>query len=581
MITKLTEEEKHIMKRRGFDTEDQMLAYLNYTTDMLPAFSSLLNGEKLLDALLMALDRKAVITVYGDYDADGIMAMTILYKGLKKLGAGSLHWFANNRFKNGYSITPESLSDCLTLYPDTQVILTCDNGIGAVEAWEKAAGLGIEVLVTDHHEQAPDRVLPDEIPAVCEKSVAQKEQFAKEGREPEDFCGAELARRLILELFERTGQKTAQEAFLDSLYAYAGLATVTDVVPLKAGNRAVLKRGLSLIRQDTGIWRRLYQTLLSGKTPQEALDEEVFGFYYGPAINASGRINGNVDLPMKVFLTPEDQTRDAMDAAVELSQINAGRREFASEDLKLCRERIKAGGYENSSLILIAEEKLREGINGLTAGRICEEYRVPVIVLGGSDMPGVYKGSARSTDACNIFEALYECRDLLIAFGGHPKAAGLSVRAEDIDELRRRLEEKTKNLKKETPLQEVESDYPVRPEQISVKWIADYQSAVSRLAPFGEGFAAPQIYLEGQAAGIRLMSGDTHAKVMMKDLSQDGKGVNLLMWGKGEYCKEYLQAHGQKPPFVKGFVTRPEINEFRQTLTCQFVEKEIEFSENP
>ena len=576
MIKDLTEDEIRMMKRRGFETVEDMLDYLNYTTDMLPPFSSLFNGEKLIRSLLGALDQKAVITVYGDYDADGDMAMTILYKGLEKLGAESLHWFANNRFKNGYSITPESLQDCLSKYPDTQVILTCDNGIGAVEAWEKAAEMGIEVLVTDHHEQPPDRVLPGSVLAVCEKSVAQKELFAKEGRKPEDFCGAELARRLIEELFEKRGIKEKEGAFLTGLYAYAGLATVTDVVPLHAGNRAVLKKALSVVRHDKGIWRRLYLTLLSGKTPQEALEEDVFGFYFGPAINASGRVNGDVELPMKVFLTPEDEETKAMDAAMELSQTNARRKELAGEDLKVCLDRITAEKWENDNFILIDDEGLREGINGLTAGRLCEEYQVPVIVLGSSRESGIYKGSARSTDSFNIFEALYECRDLLLAFGGHPKAAGLSVRRENIHELRRRLMERAKNLKKESAQGTKEADYRIRPEEISVKWITDFNSSVSRLAPFGEGFEAPKIYFEGQASGIRLMSGDAHAKVLLRDLSEDGRGVNLLMWSKGEYCKEYLAKHGNRPPFVRGFVTRPQVNEFRETVTCQLVEEQIE-----
>lgn|GEM_PF-1163656 len=575
MITALTEQETDLMKKRGFATEEEMLEYLNYPVEELPRFSSLLNGEALLRGILEAIAQNDPITIYGDYDADGIMAMTILYQGLTRLGAGRVGWFANDRFRNGYSITPESLEDCLAAFPDTRVILTCDNGIGAVEAWEKALQLGIRVFVTDHHEQAPDRILPEGILAVCEKSVMQKERFLEEGREAEDFCGAELARRLVLELFERKGIAPLQETFLHGLLAYSGLATVTDVVPLHAGNRAVLREAVQIIRRDRGIWRRFHRFLMSPNLPQEKLDEDAFGYYFGPAINAPGRLSGSVKLPMQALLAGEDESADEL--LMQMAKLNNDRKTFTGEDLEFCKKEILKNGYEKDPVILIAAAHLREGINGLTAGKLCELYKVPVIVLGQSENPKIYKGSARSTDEVDIFRLLYSCRDLLTAFGGHPKAAGLSIEKEKIAQLRRLLIERSVKSGPDKGPSEKKADFYMTPEKLSARWIQNYRSAVERLHPFGEGFEQPKIYFEGQVSKIYLMKNDLHAKAMFAELSEDQKEVAMLLWNKGALCKEYLKAHSWQPPYIRGYVKNPDINEFNGRVSCQVVEEDVEF----
>ncbi|MCR4990692.1 MAG: DHH family phosphoesterase [Lachnospiraceae bacterium] len=571
----LTNIEKAIMRKRGFVEEKDMLAYLNLRVEDLPLFSMLVDGKKLLDGLNTSIDKKEKITIYGDYDADGVMAMTILFKGLDKLSPGNIRWFANNRFRDGYSITPDTLLHMLAENHDTDVILSCDNGIGAKEAWDEAVKKGIKVFVTDHHEQPSDRVLSPDIPAVCEKSVKQKEEYLRAGKEPEEFCGAELARRLVYELYRIRGIAEDNKAFLNSLCAYSGVATITDVVPLKAGNHCIARCAIETIRKDNGFWRYMYEGISGGNRQREA-DEDFFGFYLGPSINACSRVNGSVELPMDVFLCDESREEELRLLIDRMNGINLERRNWTDEDLSSCEKFIKENGYSNDDFILVVCDSLREGINGLSAGRLTEKYNVPVIVLGPSENPGIYKGSARSVESINIFEELFECRDLLLAYGGHPKAAGLSVNVDHIDELRSRMKESiSKKIVKEEAISSG-VDFTLVPSHFTEDYINGINEALEELLPFGEGFSKPGFYMECDIKNIRYLSEGAHAKLELNLRSADNRQMQLMMWNKGDYCRQWCEKNSFRMPHAKGLVGRLNVNEYNGYISYQMNGTRIE-----
>ncbi len=571
MINTISPIESEILKKRGFTDTEEMLGFLNMTPEMLPEFSSLADGGRVLEGISRAVDTGLHITIYGDYDADGVMAMTILYKGLVKLAPDRVNWFANDRFRDGYSITEDSLSHLLASYPKTQVILTCDNGIGAVEAWDAAIKKGISVFVTDHHEQGADRIPDSSVPAVCEKSVRQKETYAAGGCEAEGFCGAELARRLIVQLYEMRGISAVNRDLLDSFKAYAGVATITDVIQLNASNHCIARAAVDHIRHDTGFWKIFHENITGGKVPQSRTDGDTFGFYYGPSINACSRVDGNVELPMRVFLSDEKDP-ELPDMIRRMAGINETRKALTEEDARKCERIIKSGGYADAPFILIADEDLKEGINGLTAGRIKEDYGVPAVVLGGCGKPGIYKGSARSTDGINIFEKLTECADLLEAFGGHPKAAGLSIRAENIEEFRRRM---TDSIAKDYVREEMsadDGDFVLAPSKFTESNINKLNDALDRLLPFGEGFAKPMFFIEEEVdpyRGIMYMNDGVHAKLRLAVRSADKREIVVLLWNRGQYIREIEDKEGDQPLVIRGFVHPPEINRYNNNVSFQ------------
>ena len=569
------------MSKRGFSSEEEMLAFLNMTPEMLPKFSTLFCGREVLDGVNAAIYDGSCITIYGDYDCDGVMAMTILHKGLSRLSPGKVRWFANERFTDGYSITPASLSRMLGKYPDTQVIISCDNGIGAAEAWDEAIRRGLKVYVTDHHEQAMDRILDPAVPAVCEKSVRQKAVFAEAGREAEGFCGAELARRLIAELYEMRGLAGKEAAFLKSLCAYSGIATIADVIRLNAGNHCIARAAVDIIRSDTGFWGRFTQMVTGGKVSRTKADGDTFGFYFAPAINACSRVEGSIELPMSVFLYEGDAESSELAGLIgRMAEINEMRKSWTEHDADICEKIISENGYADDPFILIAHEGLREGINGLSAGTVMNRYGVPAIVLSDSGTPGIFKGSARSVDSVNIFEKLTECADLLEVYGGHPKAAGLSIREENIEEFRRRMAE---SIEKDLVREEISaenSDFILDPERFTADNIRSFGRAMETLLPFGEGFEKPILYLDADVdpgpGGIFYMSGNLHAKLRLAVKSADSLDISVMMWRRGEHIRDLCRGRADNGLHLHGLVNTPELNEYGGRISIQMTPEKME-----
>lgn len=578
-MIKLNAMSRAILKKRGFSSDEEMLTFLNYPEDQLRKVRDLCGGRELLDALNRSVDARKNITVYGDYDADGVMSMTILVKGLSRISDGKIRWFANNRFIDGYTITPESLARMLAQYPDTELVLTCDNGIGAAKAWEYAKERGLEVLVTDHHEQGADRILPPEIPAICEKSVLQKEADRAAGIKPEEFCGAELARRVITELYELRGIADDHQDFLDGLYAYAGVATITDVIPLNAANHRVARIAIEYIRRDRGFWHIFFDALVGGSLQLARAGSDTFGYYIGPAINAGSRLTGTVEIPMRAFLTDLSAGHwELVQAANAMRGINEERKSWAREDREIAEAEIRARGYADDAFILVDDERFREGINGLTAGDICREYQVPAIALGPSDKdPDIFKGSARSIDGIDIFEELEACADLLVTFGGHPGAAGLSVRKENIPKLRERLLASI-GAKHVEPESELSAEVlTLAPQKLTFQNVISLNQAVDSLQPFGNGFEKPSMYIDTDVSYGRVFGKNyEHYSYTLSVRSADGLPIRVMFWKKAEKCEEFYRSYGRYPR-LKGTVGLPEVNVWGDRASIQMNAEALEF----
>ena len=554
-----------LLKLRGLETEKAIFDYLAFSPSALRRAESLIDGAALVARLEVAVRGGEFITIYGDYDADGVMATFIFYSSLDRLSPGRVGWFLNDRFEDGYSMTEKSMAKLFDRYPETQVILTCDNGIAAGEAVSYALNRGAAVLVTDHHEQAKE--LPEGCLAVDEKRLLQKEKDAAEGMAREDFCGAELARRVIWDLYRRLGRFESDRSFLSNLYAYSGFATITDSVPMNAANHCVGRLGLKIISKGEGVWG-LFREQLSRVS--DGVHWDTVGYRFGPMINAAGRVTGRADKALEVFLKYHrgdiEGSRRALD---ELSELNDTRKDMCERDDGIAFRLIEKNGWQNDPLILIYDERFEEGINGLTASHIVERYGRPAIVLSPHrGETGVWKGSARSIEGFNLYEALIAHSGKLKA-GGHPMAAGVSIKTEDLEEVRRLLNEANAGLERQ---KDKKPDFLYERADFSRGVALAIDEMVKALEPFGPEFEEPVFALAAQPGDFRAMTAadgtPRHAKFGVRALSADGLNIEAVWWNHLAEAREAEEARRGGPLLFYG---RPQIHEFGDRVSLQVV----------
>ena len=500
--------------------------------------TDLYGGKTLLKRLCEAVQASGEITIYGDYDADGVMSVYILYAGLSRLAPDRVNWFVNNRFDDGYSITADSMKKCLSRYPQTKTLITCDNGINAAEAVDYAMEKGILVLVTDHHVQTVP--LRDDCPAVDEKSIKQVESDLASGVIPDECCGAELARRVVEALFDDMGCSDEHRDFLDGLYAYSGLATIADVVPMNPSNHAVARKGLQLLQKEEGFWGFLKEEFIP-KTKR--IHGETIGFYYGPLLNASSRMTGEATHAVNMLLSYDGGDEAACRSAIQaLVKLNHERRELSAHDDEIANGIIETENLASMPFIMVWSEQFSEGVNGLTAAHITERYRVPCAVLSPTKLdPDVYKGSARSVEGADLIKLLQKHTDLVQA-GGHGMAAGLSVRKEHLETVRTLLCEDLKGFQAPP---EAEPDYVYQTDRLTRKDAAFHEYLTEAYEPFGPGFEEPRIAFTGKAENLWRNKGKNtdelvHAVFPMGN-SADGILVKANWWNHLKEAEQWYE----------------------------------------
>lgn len=536
-----------VLYNRGLDTTEKIQKFLNFKPYELRRVESMKGSLEFLNVLESALESNKQITIYGDYDGDGVMATTIWFMGLTEIGHKP-HWFVNNRFSEGYGMNVKGVTRLLEQYPDTELIITCDNGIKAIEGVKYAQEHDVQVLISDHHGQSEGEDLPD-CPVVCEKRL-------DESPDGEWFCGAELSRRLVTALYDRMGITDEKRKFLERLYAFSGFATITDSITCNAANHFVIAEGLRQIKEENDYCWQALREVLTDVSRIDSLDEETIGFQYGPMVNAAGRVKGDVDTAMRVFLTSywcekaeDDSTKKAYQEAckksvLELISVNQERQTLSAEGNALAAKMIEENGYNSSKFIVLDSKSFHEGINGLIASRVTETYRVPSLVLCPTETDkDVYKGSARSVEGFNIFEALEQCRDLLLGFGGHPGAAGVSVKKENIPALRQKLDE-IANVSAPEPDPTVYVDFILDPkptENIGVE--------LSDVGPYGEGFSKPTFGYEGDIEDIMILhdrktGAEKHVRFSVRN---EKCSVQVFWWNGLQGYNELVRELGHAP----------------------------------
>ncbi len=448
-----------IMAGRGVrDPRQAQLALRNDTMGLLDGFD-MADMTKGVEIVANAIRRGDKILIVGDYDADGITATSILIKVLNDLGALYAYRIPN-RVTDGYGISIGIINEAIL--SGARVILTCDNGIAATEQINYAITAGLSVVVTDHHQV--QGFLPPAHAVINPHRADCAYQY-------KELCGAGVAYKFAQCLYSQMGVDTYDDDYLLEL---ATIGTICDVVPMTGENRIIARYGLGLLSdsRNTGIRALCRANGIEAKTQTTY----TVGFVIGPCLNATGRLE---DATLAVKLLTETNEEKATELAGELTALNRERQRITDQDVATALEQVNAHDAEQP-VIVVYSPKISESVAGIVAGRLRETYGRPAIVLCDSGEEGVAKGSARSVEEINIYEILAKCSDLMIKFGGHPMAAGLSMAADNIPELKSRVNQLASSDGE--IVTKVMIDVPMKISAATLEMAQD----VARLEPFGK-----------------------------------------------------------------------------------------------
>ena len=513
-----------VIRNRERISEEEIEQYLHGGMNQIYSFQLMKGMEKALELLLEKIGEKKKIRIIGDYDIDGVCSTYILLIGLKKAGA-IVDIDIPDRIKDGYGISKELID--LAYQAGTDTIITCDNGISAIEQVAYAKSLGMTVIVTDHHEIPYEEQEDGSIKTILPPADAIVNPKQEGCRYPfKGICGAMVAYKLICGLYEKKGfPKEAQEEFIE----FAAIATVGDVMDLQDENRIVVKEGLRRMKNTKNYGLR---ALIRVNHLEEAeLTGYHIGFVLGPCINASGRLS-TAKKALNLLLCKDE--KKAQELAEELKALNDSRKEMTQKGVEQAEKLVETTELKEDRVLVIYLPDCHESLAGIIAGRIRETYNKPVIVLTkGKD--GV-KGSGRSIETYHMFKELVKCKDLLSKFGGHPMAAGLSLPEENIEAFRRALNKKC-TLTQEDMMEKVLIDVPMPISYVTLPLIRQ----LSLLEPFGKGNNKPVFAEKNIKITQCRIFGKNKNVVKMKLYDKNGICMDGVWFGDGEAFVNEIQ----------------------------------------
>lgn len=553
-----------IMVNRDVVSEQDIYRFLHPSLADLGDERQLKGMERAVSLLHQAIVEGKKIRIIGDYDADGIQSTYILKTALKRCGA-DVDYAIPDRVEDGYGINASMVRAACDA--GMEVILTCDNGIAAVSEIALAVNLGMTVIVTDHHE------IPFSMVEGQKKYHLPLAQAIVNPKQPgcgypfKNICGATVAWKLVLALYETFGIPR-EEAFV--FLENAAFATVTDVMELKGENRSIVALGLKALESTKNIG--MAALISRCGLADRQLSAYHIGFVLGPCLNATGRLDSAIKA---IELLEAEDAVQAAACAQELQTLNEERKAMTLAGVEQAEELIKSAKMEKDQVLVLYLPTLHESLAGIVAGRIKEKYYRPVFVLTNA-REGV-KGSGRSIPEYSMYEKLCECGDLLGKFGGHPMAAGLSLEKENIPALRKRLNALAE-LSTEQLTPKVMIDVPMPLSYVTPKLIGQ----LDLLEPFGCGNPKPVfaqkevlvkkiIYIGKQKNFLKLML-ETPGTVISEGL-YFGDSAAFETFVREEFADgvwdDLLRGMGR--PISLAFTYYPQMNEFRGKKQMQII----------
>jgi single-stranded-DNA-specific exonuclease len=498
-----------ILVTRGIATAEEARDFMNMDESRVHNPYLLKDMDIAVERIRQAIDKEQKIIVYGDYDADGVSSTTVMLTALQDLGA-NVSFMIPNRFKHGYGPNKELFKQAHD--EGANLIITVDNGISGIEEVDYANSLGLDVIISDHHDIG--ETMPDALAIIHPRHPEGSYPFG-------ELAGVGVAFKIAHALYEDMP---------DHLLEMVAIGTIADLVPLHDENRFLVKEGLEALRTTP---RTAIEALceVSG-VKQRDITEETIGFMFGPRINAIGRLQ-DADPAVELFMT-EDPAK-ARDLASSLDLLNKERqaivKQISDEAINQVEARYPDGPPR---VIVVAQEGWNPGVVGIVASKLTEKYYRPSIVLCLNPEKGKAKGSARSIEGFHLYNELAANRDILPHFGGHPMAAGMTLELSNVDELRERLNKQAEtSLSEEDLVPVVEIDIPVRLDEIDIATI----ESMRFLAPFGMGFSKPKFFFDGvKVSSIRKIgAAQNHLKM---ELVQNAATIDAVGFGIGSIGDE-------------------------------------------
>ena len=537
-----------LIRNRDVQDKEEIRRYLHGTVDELASPHLMKDVDKAVEILRKKIKEKKHIRIIGDYDIDGVVSTFILIKGLKRVGAHA-DTYIPDRVADGYGIHEHLIEKAQA--DGIDVIVTCDNGIAAYNEIAMAKEKGMTVIVTDHHEipyketeNGRELILP---PADAIVNPKQPDCSYPEKR----LCGAVVALKLVTALYEACG---IPERELEDFIELGAIATVGDVMDLQGENRILVKEGLKRLSHTSN--KGLRELIRANGLEDGEITAYHVGFVLGPCINASGRLD-TAARSLKLLCAETEE--EAAKLAGDLTALNQSRKALTEEGKEEAIRIVEETEIGQDRVLVIFLPDCHESLAGIIAGRIREKYNKPVFVLTKGET--MVKGSGRSIESYSMFEELVKCGDLMEQYGGHPMAAGLSIKEENVKEFRKRLNENCTLTEKDL-MPKILIDVPMPVSYINKELVEE----ISFLEPFGKGNTKPLFAQKGlRVLSSRVLGKNRNvAKLQLSD--HTGCVIEAVYFGEAD---EFVNAvKGSSSISVTYY---PEINRYQGRETLQIV----------
>ena len=539
-----------LMRNRDVIGDEAIDFYLNGTVEDLYDGLLMKDMDRAVDILKEKIEEGKKIRVIGDYDIDGVNATYILQQGLAGLGA-DVDTDIPDRIKDGYGLNQMLIDRALE--DDVDTIITCDNGIAAMNEIAYGKENGMTIVVTDHHEvpyleeNGEKKHLLPPADAVVDPHRADCEYPFKE------LCGAAVAYKLVEVLYRVSGKSEQEvEHLQESLMENVAIATIGDVMDLVGENRVFVKKGLELLKTTKN--EGLHALMQCTGVDTANLNTYHIGFVIGPCINAGGRLD---TAKRALELLNASNRREAVTLAADLKELNDSRKEMTEEGVEEAVRQIESSSWKDDQVLVVYLPECHESIAGIIAGRIKERYYRPTFVLTKGET-GV-KGSGRSIEAYDMFAEMSRCRELFTKFGGHKLAAGLSLEEEKVEVFRKRINELA-DLTEEDLQMKVSIDMRLPFPYINEELIHELKI----LEPFGKGNGKP-LFAESKLRVIQPRIFGKNRNVLKCRLEdQQGNQMEAVYFGEVEDCLRQMEKKQ-----IMSFTYYPSINEYMGRRTIQ------------
>ena len=532
-----------LMNIRGLDDAAHLREFLGEGEPLSDPFL-LKDMDKAAARITRAVDNMEKIAVYGDYDADGVTSTAMLYSYLETRGADVI-FYIPQREGEGYGMNMGAVE--YLKEQGVSLIVTVDNGISSVQEVARANELGIDVVVTDHHR--PQEILPD--------AVAVVDAYRPDDTSPyKHFSGVGIAFKLLMALEDGAGDV---EDLLEAYSDLAAIGTIGDIVPLTGENRTLIRAGLERLSQSDrpGVQALLENAGIAGK----ALTSTNVAFTLVPRINATGRM-GAPERAVRLLISGYEEEAEVL--SEEICADNEERRRVEAEIAEAAFADIEAKGYMKDRVVVVDGENWHHGVIGIVASRVTERCGKPCMIISRGETEA--KGSGRSIEGFSLFEAICACGDLLIKFGGHPMAAGITLKPENIEAFRKRINQYAAEHFPQMPTQTVTLDCKLNPAALSVSMA----QSLTQLEPFGNGNPQPVFGLFNmELSNVTPVGGGGHLRLT---LEKNGAVITAMRFNTKP--EELLYHIGDKIDLA----VQLEAREFRGQPSLTVIVRDMKFA---